>query len=99
MTNRKFIKLTEDGFDEKFKLITNPFEDNVGWNGRFFETYGEELDFVRNRHSAHIWTYIDGDESDLIVSGYHLVNRINYLISVEHVPDDTDYQVNLDRAD
>ena len=99
MTHRKFIKLTEDEFDEKFKLMTNPFEDNVGWNGCFFETYGQELDYVRNCHPACIWTYIDGDEGDTIVSGYHLVNRINYLISVEPVPDDTDYQVELEGID
>lgn len=96
MSKRKFIKLTEDEFDKTFQLVANPYDDNAGWNGCFFETYGQELEYVRNCQPACIWTYIDGDEGGVIVSGYHLVNRINYLISVEPVAEDTDFEIALE---
>ena len=88
--------LTEDEFDERFNLVKNPFDSNVGWDGCFFETYGEELQYVRKQNSACIWTMIDGDDGRLwLVSGYHYINRINYLISNEPVPIKTNLQVRL----
>lgn len=94
----KFIKLSEDEFDEKFELVQNPYND-AGWNGCFFETYGQELEYVRKYDPAHIWTYIDGEEGSVVVSGYRFVDRINYLISVEPIPDGIDYEVELDEYD
>ena len=96
MTKRKFIKLTEQECEQQFRLVTNPYDDNVGWNGCFFETYGQELEYVRKCDPACIWTYIDGEERDVIVSGYHLVNCINYLISIDPIPDGINYEVELD---
>ena len=47
-----------------------------------FETYGAELEFVRAQDPRNIWTLVDGDDGNLyIVSGYHLVNRINYFVT------------------
>jgi len=43
---------------------------------------GEELDFVMAQDPRCIWTLVDGDDGNLyIVSGYHLVNRINYFVT------------------
>jgi hypothetical protein len=50
-----------------------------------FETYGEELEFVRTINSTEpnrVWTLIEGDSGNLwIVNGYHFVNRLNYFIT------------------
>lgn len=45
-----------------------------------FETYGEELEFVRSQPAENIWTEVDGDEGVYIINGYHLVNRIQYYV-------------------
>jgi hypothetical protein len=46
-----------------------------------FETYGEDMEFVRNYDPKFIWTEIDGDSGTYIVAGYHYVNRIQYYIT------------------
>jgi len=100
---RDFIQMSEDGFDATYPLVTNHLNLNASWTygdgpGCMFETYGQELDFVRQQDRRRIWTIIDGQDDDLfIVSGYHLVNRIGYLISTVLVPVDTDIQVHIPR--
>jgi hypothetical protein len=87
------INITEDEFDATYSLRPNHFNPNASWTigdgpGCLFETYGEELAFVRNQNPRTIWTLLDGDDGDqLVVSGYHLVNRIGYLISTTPIPD------------
>ncbi len=47
-----------------------------------FETYGDELEFIKRQDPRKVWTLVDGDDGELyIVSGLHLVNRIGYLLS------------------
>jgi hypothetical protein len=92
-------QLTEDQFDATYPLIPNHIEPNASWAfgdgpGCLFETYGEELDFVRSQDPRTIWTLVDGDDGDqYVISGYHLVNRIGYLISTVPFPEDVDIAV------
>jgi hypothetical protein len=66
-----------DAWEAKYKPVTNQFDGTDK-----FETYGEELDFVRAQDPRCIWTLVDGDDGNLyIVDGYHLVNRLNYFIT------------------
>jgi hypothetical protein len=95
------IELTEDEFDERFPLVVNHLNPNASWGsgedgGCLFETYGEELAFVREQDDRHVWTFLDGDDGDLYVaSGYHFVNRIGYLISRNPVPNNVFIQVHI----
>lgn len=82
----KPVELTMEEFEERFPLQFNPseeaepiWEDEEG-RGCWFETYGEDLEFVKKQDPAKVWTVMD-DES--IVSGFHVVNRFGYLISRE----------------
>jgi hypothetical protein len=73
-----------DAWEAKYKPIKNQYTQKQ--EGEFvedrFETYGEELDFVRAQDPKYIWTLVDGDDGNLyIVNGYHLVNRINYFVT------------------
>ncbi len=92
-------QITEDEFDTKYPLITNHFNPNASWAfgdspGCLFETYGEELDFVRSQDPRTIWTLVDGDDDNqYVISGYHLVNRIGYLISTIPFPEDASIEV------
>jgi hypothetical protein len=69
-----------DAWEAKYKPVRNRFDNNDK-----FETYGEELDFVRSVYDTdprRVWTLVDGDDGNLyIVDGYHLVNRVNYFVT------------------
>ena len=96
-----FIEMTEDEFDAQFPLLINHLNPNTSWafndeNGCLFETYGEELAFIREQDPSTVFTLVDGDDGDLyVISGLHYVNRIGYLISTVPVPDETDIQVHI----
>jgi len=80
------IYLTEDEWFEQFKPIPNHLDKNASFNddehGYMFETYGEELEFVKAQDPNRIWTYCDGDDGGTFISdGYHIVNRIGYFIT------------------
>jgi hypothetical protein len=61
-------------WEDKFKPIHNHFSNDPDQN--MFETYGEEVEFVTKADNKYVWTWIQGDMSDLIVAGYHYVNRL-----------------------
>jgi hypothetical protein len=69
-----------DAWEAKYKPVRNRLDNNDK-----FETYGEELDFVRSVYDTdprRVWTLVDGDDGNLyIVDGYHLVNRVNYFVT------------------
>lgn len=97
------IQLTEDEFDAIWapRLRRNHLNPNASWvygdgPGCLFETYGEQLAFVQQQHPATIWTFIDNDDGDqYVLSGYHFVNRIGYLLSTEPVPEGTNIEVHI----
>jgi hypothetical protein len=96
-----FIEINEDEFQDRYPLVPNHFDPNASWTydnnvGYLFETYGEEVEFVRNQDQRCIWTLIDGDDDcQCLVSGFHLVNRIGYLISQKPIPDGVEILVCL----
>ena len=70
--------LTSDEFDARFRLVPNHIDPS---RGDMFETFDEELDFVRSADPSRICTLIEGDDGEwYVVSGYHFVNRLGYLI-------------------
>jgi hypothetical protein len=96
-----FIELTEDEFDDRYTLKSNHLNSSAGWaigdsGGCLFETYGEELSSVRQQDPCTVWTLTDGDDGDMyLISGYHFVNRIGYLLSTIPIPEDVTIQVHL----
>lgn len=95
------IEITEDEFDQWYPLVPNHLNPHASWTigdgpGCLFETYGEELNFVRGQNVRFVWTLIDGDDGDMyLVSCFHRVNRVGYLISSKPVPKGTCVQVRL----
>jgi hypothetical protein len=96
-----FSEMTEDDFDMQYPLLTNQLNPNASWafddgRGCLFETYGQELAFIRRQDLRTVWTLVDGDDGELyVLSGFHYVNRIGYLVSTVPVPDETDIQVHI----
>jgi len=88
------MEITEDNFDEIFNPQTNHIErakndssiadeDICSFNGCMYETYGEELDYVRKvaqDNPKKVWTIIEADGVMYYSTGFHFVNRIGYLI-------------------
>jgi len=66
-------------WEETFKPIKNTLRTHV--EDLHFETYGEEVEFVKAQDPKHIWTEVDGDSGTYIVAGWHFVNRINYYVT------------------
>lgn len=92
--------LSEEQFDACFPLLTNHLDSNASFGGCMFETYGAELEFVRRQNPDCIWTYMDDDNGRLCLSsGYHLVNRIGYLISTVPFEAGHDYFVPLEEPE
>ena len=87
----KYVSLTWKEFEEQFRPIKNHFRKDP--DSIMFETYGEELDFVRAQDENCIWTYGDGDYCSYVSSGYHFVNRIGYHITEIPFDPDTQYEI------
>jgi hypothetical protein len=74
---------------EALKPILNPYDDNASLDGVMFETYGEELQHVKKQDPRHIWTYCEEDDILFLSQGFHLVNRLGYVIT--ELPYDGEY--------
>lgn len=73
--------LDAEDWEAIFKPIQNHFEHNEE-DKILFETYGEELEFVKGHDNKKIWTLIDGNDGELyIIPGYHLIDRVHYFIT------------------
>ena len=98
------IELTQEEWFDKFKPIPNHIDDNAsfsdGDNGYMFETYGEELDFVKSHQSNRIWTYCDNDFGGTsIFQGMRIVNRIGYFVTSVPFDANKDYQIQISGED
>jgi hypothetical protein len=89
-----FIEMTEDEWYKTYKPIKNHIDTNASFDGYMFETYDEEVEFVKSQDPAHIWMYGDGDDGGgYIWNGWHFVNRIGYFITEVPCPADVTIQV------
>ena len=73
--------ISYDEFVEKYKPIQNHIDTNRSHEGLMFETYGEELEFVKESDQHCIWTLTDCEDTVIIQSGFHYVNRLGYFIT------------------
>ena len=73
--------MTYDYWVDNFKPIKNKISKYATDSLIHFETYGEEVEFVTKADNKHIWTEVDGDNGMYLVSGYHIVNRINHYVT------------------
>lgn len=104
--NMKVIEMTEAEWETQYKPIKNHLDDNASWQneegeGIMFETYGDELDFVRGKceHNPRcIWTLMDSEVNDdcVVVEGFHFVNRIGYFITENPAEERTNYVIKND---
>lgn len=91
-----FIEMDFDEWVETYKPISNHIDTNASFDGLMFETYGDEVEFVKSANPDCIWTYGDGDDGGSYVwNGWHFVNRIGYFITEVPCPADTTIQIQV----
>ena len=94
MNNERFIEMDLDEWAAIYKPIKNHIDTNSSFDGEMFETYGDELEFVKAQDEDRIWMYGDGDDGGCYIwNGWHFVNRIGYFITSVPCPPDTTIQV------
>ena len=91
----ELIELTDDEFYEKFSILKNHLDSNAPFDGCMFETFGEELEFVKTMPANRILTIIESDQCFYYLLGYHYVNRMGYLILKEPY-EGPEFQVKLE---
>ena len=95
-----FIEMEFEEFVETYKPITNHIDEHASFDGLMFETYGDEVEYVKSKPQDRIWMYGQGDDGGLYIwSGWGFVNRIGYFISENPVPYNTTIQIQVSEPD
>ena len=99
-----FIEMDFDEWCDTYKPIINHIDSNAsfdnGYGGVMFETYGEEVEFVKSQSPANIWMYGQGDDGGTYVwNGWGFVNRLGYFITEVPCPDGLTIQVQVGEPD
>jgi hypothetical protein len=95
-----FVEMDFDTWFDTYKPITNHIDTNASFDGHMFETYGEEVEFVKAQEENRIWMYGQGDGGGTFVwNGWGFVNRLGYFITEVPCPADTDMQMRVSEDD
>ena len=83
---------SEEEFDSKYHPVKNHMDGNAAYDGCMFETFGDEIQYVLSINKTapkKVWTIIDNNDGWTgICAGYHIVNRLGYMITEEEWKDD-----------
>ncbi|MCE9551403.1 MAG: hypothetical protein K8R50_10480 [Betaproteobacteria bacterium] len=86
----------EDAFYEYFEPYRHSESHHDIWGGIGLETFGNDLEIVRQHNPAYVWTVVDGDKGcdQWITPGMQHVNRVCYLITrLSHQWIDVDFHI------
>jgi len=88
---KTFDQFVEEYKPETNKVLRKEHDSNIADGdvapicGFMYETYGEELEVVREalkKNPKTVWTVLDGDDGELFISsGMQFVNRFGYIIT------------------
>lgn len=77
--------MTYEEWVDQYQPIKNDLAEDRGYDGRMFETFGNEILQVQayeNSTSFQVWTMISGDDGGIyLTNGYHYVNRLGYFVT------------------
>jgi len=78
------MKISEDRFYDHYIPQENHFDNNVGFGGCLYETYGEEEEYIEKvlqETPKKVWTLVETDVGFTIVAGSQFINRFGYFIT------------------
>ena len=91
-----FIEMTEEEWFNTYKPIKNTLVTDSSFDGHMFETYGDEVEFVKTQSPDKIWMLGDGDDGGMYIwSGWGFVNRIGYFVTEVPFPENTTIQIQV----
>jgi len=93
--------ISEEKFYDEYVPQKNHLDDNASFDGCMYETYGEELEYVfeLSKKENRVWTIIEGDEGIVFSAGFHIVNRLGFLITEKPWNSVEDYVVDEDQIE
>jgi hypothetical protein len=69
-------------WESKFKPVDNHIDNNSCFDGKMFETFGPEYEFVCSQPPERVWTFVEVDGDYVaILHGFHRVNRMGYFVT------------------
>ena len=89
-----------DDFDKKYTLSKIKSENFEG-PGQL-ETFGKDIETVlkiNKKTPKRVWTAVDGEEGIWWIAGYHLVNRIYYIITEEEWADEFEEYLDFENSE
>jgi len=92
----EMLTLHEDAFYEFFRPYRHRNASHDIWGGIGLETFGADLELVKQLPATHIWSVVDGgnDADQWILTGIHTVNRTCYLVTeVPHNWQDIQFRI------
>ena len=101
----KFIEMTMEEWEATYKPIYNHIDNNASFQdetgqGIMFETYGDEVEFVKSQSPANIWMYGEGDDGGTYIwNGWGFVNRLGYFITEVPCPENLRVQIMVGEPD
>lgn len=92
-------KIKYEEWIDEYLPKTNHLDSNAAYEERMFETYGAELGYILNLANSErrntIWTLVNGEnETEWIIPGYSIVNRIGYF-ETENAWEDENIEVDM----
>lgn len=85
----------------EFSPVGNHLQEDAPFNGLMFETFGEELDYVRSVAldpdcKRAVWTLVECfGSAEWIVEGFHVVNRLGYFVTVVPYVENVYYEIKI----
>jgi hypothetical protein len=74
-----------------YHLVRNHLNKNASYDGCMFQTFGAEIEFVKQQPRTRVWTLVDCGETCEILAGWHYVNRLGYFVTAEPWTDEHEY--------
>lgn len=77
--SQKIVTISEDEFYGKYRPIKNHLDNNASWDGKLYETFGEELQycFELAKKENRVWTIVECED----------INEEDVTGDVEYDPD------------
>jgi len=89
-------RMYQEQWERRYSPLKNHLRGAGAFGGCLYQPYGLDDEYVRhisNATPSHVWTVVHCDEGYYILSGWHYVNVIGYLITL--LPAEGDVEVDL----
>lgn len=79
----KGIRMNYDEWVSYYRPYTNHLDEHASFEGKMFETYGAEVEYVKAFDYNRVWTFISDAYGDRIEPGLRVVDRLGYFLTDE----------------